>query len=84
MFRRIALTLAAAASLAAVALAPTSASAHWRGHGWHGHGWHGHANFHRLGPPAFRVVTGPGPACMVKRWVPTPYGPRLRWVNVCF
>jgi hypothetical protein len=44
MFRKLALTIVAAAALGTAALAPTSASAWhggWRGHygGWHGGGW---------------------------------------------
>ena len=39
MFRKLSLAAVAAMALGA-ALAPTSASAHWRGGGWHG-GWHG-------------------------------------------
>ncbi len=39
MLRKLSLVAVAAASLAAAALAPTSASA-FGGHGWHG-GWHG-------------------------------------------
>jgi hypothetical protein len=47
----------------------------WRGGGWHG-GW---------GGPAFYYGGGPyyGGACLVRRWVPTPWGPHLRWVSVC-
>lgn len=90
MFRKIALTLVASASLAAAALAPTSASA-WGGHGghggWHGGGWHGgHGGWHRgWGGPRF--VGGPayfGGGCTVRRLVPTPWGPRWRLVNRCY
>ena len=80
MFRKLILGAAAAATLGLTALAPTAASAGpW---GWHHHrhwGW-GH------GPRVAFVVGAPGagPGCMVKRWVPTPYGYRLRWVNRCY
>ena len=80
MSRRIILVLAAAASLAAVA--PTSASAHWDG------GWRHHSYFR--GPdfaPPVRVFSSPYYAayesCLRQRWVATPYGMRLRTVNVC-
>ena len=80
MLRKFGLVAAAAASLAAAALAPTSASA-WGGHGWH-RGWHGG---HWGGP---RVFVG-GPAygyggCDVRRLVPTPWGPRWRLINRCY
>ena len=41
----------------------------------------------RLGHrPFVRVYAGPGyyGGCMVRRWVYTPYGPVLRWVNRCY
>ncbi|MGM4905320.1 sulfur globule protein precursor [Tardiphaga sp. 866_E4_N2_1] len=86
MFRKIALTLAAAASLGAAALAPTSASA-WGGHGgWHGGGWHG-GGWHRgWGGPRFvgGPVYGYGGGFLVRRVVPTPWGPRWRLVNRCY
>jgi hypothetical protein len=78
MLRKTMLTLAAAVALGAAALAPNTASAHWGGGGhggWRG-GWHG---------PYFRVYAGPAyGGCLVRRWIYTPYGPALRWVNVCF
>lgn len=84
MVRKLSLVIAAAASLGAAALAPTSASA-FGGHGWH-HGWH-----HGGGWGGPRVLIG-GPAfygypyggCYVRRLVPTPWGPRWRLVNRCF
>jgi hypothetical protein len=89
MLRKLALTLIAAASLGAAALAPTSASAFhggWHG-GWHGGGWHG--GWHRgWGGPRF-IVGGPAyyggyGGCYVRRLVPTPWGPRWRLVNRCY
>jgi hypothetical protein len=80
MFRKIALGLFAAASLSAVALAPTTASAG----GWkHHHGW-GHHHWH--GGPAFGIgfVGYDYGSCYVSRRVPTPYGWRWRTVNVCY
>ena len=75
MLRKLSLAVVAAASLAAAALAPSSASA-WGGHGWH-RGW---------GGP--RIVVG-GPSygyggCYVRQLVPTPWGPRWRLVNRCY
>jgi hypothetical protein len=86
MLRKRILALATCVTLGAAALAPTSASAYWGG-GWHGGwngGWHGGGwAWHR---PIVRVY-GPGPyygGCMVRRWVYTPWGPTLRWVNRCY
>ena len=74
MLRKSILALAACVTLGAAALSPTAASAHWGG-GWGG--WH-HG-------PFVRVYAGPGyGGCMVRTWVPTPYGPALRWVNRCY
>jgi hypothetical protein len=81
MYRKLTLAFVAAAALGTAALAPTSASAYWHG-GWHG-GWH-----HGWGWGGPRVFIG-GPSygysggCLVRRWVPTPWGPRPRWINVC-
>lgn len=74
MLRKLMLSLAAAATLGAAALAPGAASAApW---GWHRH-WHG---WYGYGPYVGPVHS----SCVVRRWVPTPWGPRLRWVNVCY
>lgn len=82
MLRKLSLVAAAAASLGAAALAPTSASA-WGGHGWHaGNGWHrGYWGGPRfvVGSPAY----GYG-GCYVRRLVPTPWGARWRLVNRCY
>lgn len=75
MLRKIVLALTASAALGAAALVPNSASAfggHWGG-GWHGP-WLG------VGIYPAPVYTG----CVVRRWVQTPAGPRLRWVNICY
>ena len=77
MLRKTILALAAAATLGTAALAPSSASAWWGHPGWHG-GW-GYR-------PGIHVYYG-GPVyggCTVRRWVYTPYGPALRWVNRCY
>ena len=90
MLRKTLFALAACTTLAAAALAPTSASAHWHGgwhHGWYGgwhHGWYAwhRGYYHR---PAVRVYAGRVYAgCMVRRWFYTPAGPVLRWVNRCY
>ena len=72
MFRKLSLAAVAAIALGTAALAPTSASAWWHG-GWHGgwhHGWHG-----GWGGPRFYYG-----AYGCRRWVPTPWGWRPRWV----
>jgi hypothetical protein len=86
MLRKLGLVAVAAASLAAAALAPTTASAFgghgWRG-GWHGggFGWGGSRVF--IGGPAYAYGYGYG-GCYVQRLVPTPWGPRWRLVNRCY
>ena len=76
MLRKTILAGAAALTLGAAALSPTSASAWWSGNpGWHG--WH-HGWFYR---PAVRVYAG---GCLHRRVLWTPYGPAVRWVNVCY
>ena len=88
MLRTLAFAAAASFALGAAALTPTTASAHgWRGHhgGWHGHhgGWRHHRHF---GPrfvyraPVYAAYN----SCLRTRWVPTPWGPRRRVVNVCY
>ena len=92
MLRKLSLAAVAAVSLGAAALDPTAASAHWHGgwhHGWHA-GWHGgYYGWHRpfYGPRVF--VGGPVYSygyggCYVRRVVPTPWGPRWRWINRCY
>ena len=78
MLRKTMLALATCVTLGAAALAPGSASAHW-GSGSHG-GWRGGWR-----GPIVRVYAGPVyGGCMVRRWVYTPYGPALGWVNRCY
>jgi hypothetical protein len=79
MLRKTITAATAALTLGAAALAPNSASA-WAGHpGWYG--WH-HGWFYR---PAVRVYAGPiYGGCIHRRLVWTPYGPAVRWVNVCY
>jgi sterol desaturase/sphingolipid hydroxylase (fatty acid hydroxylase superfamily) len=80
MLRKLALGLVAAASLSAMALAPSAASAHPWG-GWGGfHHFHGYG--FGVGYVAAPVYEDGG--CYVTRRVMTPYGYRLRTVNVCY
>jgi len=82
MLRKLTLGLVAAASLSAMALAPTAASA--GGGGWGG-GWGG--GFHHPhwghGFGIGFVGGGVNDGCYVTERVPTPFGYRLRIVNVC-
>ena len=79
MLRKIVLGVAAAAAIGAATFSPTSANASpykiWHPHKHH-HGWHG-GGFGYYGSYAFG-------GCYQKRWVPTPFGYRFRWVNVCY
>jgi hypothetical protein len=75
MFRKLTIALGATFVLAAAALSPTAASAHWHGHHW-GHGWYG-VGFYG---PAYAAA----PDCyVVRRVVETPAGPRVRRMTVC-
>jgi len=76
MFRKLSLAAVAIVALGTAALAPTSASAWWHGGGWH-HGWHGGLGWG--GPPFVYGAYGYG-GYGCRRWVGTPWGPRLRWV----
>jgi hypothetical protein len=84
MFRKIAFGLVAAASISAAALAPTSASAKpfgfggGFGGGWGG-GWH-----HHYGLGIGLIGAGVGESCYVREPVLTPFGYRMRLVNVCY
>jgi hypothetical protein len=77
MLRKITLALVAAASLSVMALAPSAASAHPMGWGWGG--YHHHFGGFGIG----YVGGGYGDGCYVVRRVPTPFGYRLRTINVC-
>ncbi|MGZ5802698.1 MAG: sulfur globule protein precursor [Xanthobacteraceae bacterium] len=76
MLRKLTLAAAATAALGFVALAPTTASAYWHGHH---HGFWGGPRY-AFAAPAYVY----GNPCIRTRWVPTPWGPRLRRVNVCY
>jgi hypothetical protein len=80
MLRKITLALVAAASLSAMALAPTAASAHPIWGGFHG-GWGHHFGGFGVGYVGTGYVDG---GCYVTQRVLTPYGYRLRTVNVCY
>ena len=77
MFRKAMFALTALTVLSAAALTPTAASAK----GWHHH--HGWSNSFYVGGPAYVAYTGYS-TCWVKRWVDTPFGPRLQRFNVCY
>jgi hypothetical protein len=81
MLRKLTLGLVAAATLGAMALAPSAASAKPWGGGWGGgfgggYGYHHHFG-HGIG------FGGGDEGCYVTRPVMTPFGYRLRTVNVC-
>jgi hypothetical protein len=83
MLRKLTLALVAAASLSAVALAPSAASAKPFGGGWGG-GWGG--GFHHHWGHGFGIGYVGGyddGGCYETRRVMTPFGPRLRTINVC-
>ena len=83
MLRKLTLGLVAAASLSAMALAPTAASAKPWGGGWGG-GFGGGWGFHHHHFGGFGInVVGGDDGCYVTREVLTPYGYRLRTVNIC-
>ena len=79
MLRKVTLGLIAAASLSAIALAPTAASAHGF-HGSWGHGGWGHG--HGYGFGGLYINSGVSD-CYRQQMVQTRYGLRLRTINVC-
>ena len=79
MLRKLTLALVAAASLGAMALAPTAASA---GGGGGGGGWHHHHWGHGLGIGFIGGGYGDD-GCYVARRALTPFGFRFRTVNIC-
>ena len=77
MLRKLTIALVATLSLGAAALAPSTASAKpWGGWGW---GGYHHHHFGHFGIGVGYVDDG----CYVTRPVLTPYGYRLRTVDVC-
>jgi len=82
MFRKSLLALSAITVIGAAALAPTAASA---GGGWKHHGHHGWGHGYGYGYGASYVgYTGYGYGCWVKKWIDTPFGPRLKRIYVCY
>ena len=81
MLRKLALGLVAAATLSAMALAPSAASAKPWGPGWGG-GWHHHHFGHGFGIGYIGAAYA-DEGCYVTRRVRTPFAYRLRTVNVC-
>lgn len=81
MIRKLTLGLLAAASLGAMALTPSAASA--KGFGWGGFHHH-HFGYHGFYGGPTLVVGGGYDECMQRRVVDTPRGPRVRLVNVCY
>lgn len=81
MFRKLTIAATAVVALSAVALAPTSASA-WGHGGWggHGFGWGPRVGI-GVGLVAGAVATN---ACLRRVVVDTPYGPQVRFANVCY
>ena len=82
MLRKVTLALVAAASLSAMALAPTAASAKPWGGGWGG-GWGGYHHHWGHGFGIGFIGGGIDSGCYVTRPVMTPFGYRYRTVNVC-
>jgi hypothetical protein len=86
MLRKMTLALVAAASLSALALAPTSASAGFKGGNWGGGNWGGGWHHNHWGHGfGFGVgyIGGGDDGCYQTRRVFTPYGVTFRTVNVC-
>jgi hypothetical protein len=75
--RKLVLALGASIVIGTAALSPTAASAHgWHHHGWH-HGWHHwHHGWHRWHHRYYGCYT-------VRRVVWTPWGKRIRRVEIC-
>ena len=82
MLRKLTLALVATASLSAMALAPTAASAKPWGGGWGG-GWGGYHHHHFGHGFGIRYIGGMDDGCYQTRRVLTEFGYRFRTVNVC-
>lgn len=83
MFRKLIIALGATAALAAT-VTGASAFPHHHYHG-HGYGWGAFGTGVALGLAAPVVASYPyeSNCYVVKRWVDTAYGPRLRRMTVC-
>jgi hypothetical protein len=79
MLRKLTLGLVAAATLGAMALAPSAASAKPWGGGWGG----GFGGYHHHFGHGIGYIGGVDSGCYVTQRVMTPFGFRLRTVNVC-
>lgn len=83
MFRKILIALAALAVVATAAFSVTAFTAAPAGAQSYNH-HHRHHNWR----PSVRFFSGPAynsyGSCYVRRIVPTAYGPRVQWVNVCY
>ena len=84
MLRKLTLGLVAAATLSAMALAPSAASAKPWGGGWGG-GWGGYHHHHFGHGFGIGFIGGGygGDGCYQTRCVLTDFGYRFRTVNVC-
>jgi hypothetical protein len=80
MLRKLTIALFAAVTLSAVALTPSAASARPWGGGW---GWGGGFHHHHFGGFGIGYAGYGDDGCFVTRRVMTPFGLRLRTVNVC-
>ncbi len=83
MFRKTLLALSALTVIVAAALAPTAASAGGGKGGFkHHHGLSfGHSYY---AGPAYAYSDYGYSSCWLKRWVDTPFGPRLKRFFVCY
>ena len=85
MFRKLALAFAATAALgtASLAVSSTPAEAKKGFHFHHHHGHHHHGHWRGFYGPRYVGLYASG-GCYVKRLIPTPYGMKVRWINVCY
>src|SRR5688572_4336178 len=83
--RKLAIALAATAALGTASLAvsstPAEAKKGFHFHKHHHHGHHHHWRRFAYGPA---LVSYAYTGCHVKKWVETPWGLKLRWVNICY
>jgi hypothetical protein len=82
MFRKTLIALSALTVIAAAALAPTAASAGGGNGGGKHH--HGLSFGHSYGGPVYAYSDYGYGSCWAKRWVDTPFGPRLKRFFVCY
>ena len=78
MFRKVLLTLAAVAVVGAAAFTAATFATSPAGAAPFNHR-------HHVWRPAVRFFAAPAyDSCYVRRVVPTPFGPRAEWINVCY